>query len=145
LKLAEKPDYPKPFDDNLRNLQFRDIFFTKIPRALRFNDRVSMMYGTELREPFLDYRLVEYAFSQPLEFKIQNGLQKFLLREIVSEYLSDNISYAPKRPLQTPQREWLGNELKDYVDDEIKKIEDSKYSSWFEIHELKQSWEEYKE
>jgi asparagine synthase (glutamine-hydrolysing) len=145
LKLAEKPEYPTPFENDLLNLQFRDIFYTKIPRALRFNDRVSMMYSTELREPFLDYRLVEYAFSQPLEYKIQNGIQKFLLREIVSEYLSDTISYAPKRPLQTPQREWLGNELRDYVDTEINKIVDSSYSQWFDIKELKKSWKEYKE
>jgi asparagine synthase (glutamine-hydrolysing) len=48
----------EPFPDPLRNLQYRDIRFTKIPRALRFNDRVSMRSSTELREPFLDHRLV---------------------------------------------------------------------------------------
>ena len=56
--LAEKPSYPAPFDNQLQNLQYRDLFYTKIPRALRFNDRISMAYSTELREPFLDYRLV---------------------------------------------------------------------------------------
>ncbi|MDG2280836.1 MAG: asparagine synthase (glutamine-hydrolyzing), partial [Flavicella sp.] len=105
--LAEKPEYPKPFDDDLLNKQYRDLFYTKIPRALRFNDRVSMASSTELREPFLDYRLVEFAFAQPLEYKIKDKIQKYVLRDIVSEFLSDNISYAPKRPLQTPQREWL--------------------------------------
>ena len=57
--------------------------------------------------------------------------KKFLLREIVSDYLKDSITYAPKRPLQTPQREWLGNELKDYVENQLALIEKSEYDNWF--------------
>ena len=141
--LAEKPEYPKPFDDDLLNKQYRDLFYTKIPRALRFNDRVSMASSTELREPFLDYRLVEFAFAQPLEYKIKDKIQKYVLRDIVSEFLSDNISYAPKRPLQTPQREWLGEDLTGFVSSEIQKIETSEYASWFDLEELKLEWEKY--
>ena len=136
IALSQKPIYPKPF---------KDLFYTKIPRALRFNDRVSMAYSTELREPFLDYRLVELAFAQPLEYKIKDGIQKYVLRDIVSEYLSDSITYAPKRPLQTPQREWLANELHELVDKKIEKIEKSNYKSWFDIEELKKEWQNYVE
>jgi len=143
LKLAEKPTYATPFKDDILNKQYRDLFYTKIPRALRFNDRVSMASSTELREPFLDYRLVEYAFAQPLEHKIKNGIQKYLLRGIVSEHLSDSISYAPKRPLQTPQREWLGNELREFVTIELEKIEKSNYASWFDMEKLKKEWRDY--
>ena len=128
LKRAKKPEYPKPFDDDLLNLQFRDLFYTKIPRALRFNDRISMANSTELREPFLDYRLVEFAFAQPLSYKIKDGIQKYLLRSLTSEYLSDTITYAPKRPLQTPQREWLATDLKDWVQ---LKIDSLKNVDWF--------------
>ncbi|NQY05948.1 MAG: asparagine synthase (glutamine-hydrolyzing), partial [Flavobacteriaceae bacterium] len=105
LKLKEKTAYPQPFENRIQNLQYRDLFYTKIPRALRFNDRVSMAFSTELREPFLDYRMVELAFAQPDGHKINNGQSKYLLRSIVSQHLSDAITYAPKRPLQTPQRE----------------------------------------
>ena len=145
IALSQKPIYPKPFKDELLNKQYRDLFYTKIPRALRFNDRVSMAYSTELREPFLDYRLVELAFAQPLEYKIKDGIQKYVLRDIVSEYLSDSITYAPKRPLQTPQREWLANELHELVDKKIEKIEKSNYKSWFDIEELKKEWQNYVE
>jgi len=144
LKRAKKPIYPTPFNDDLLNKQYRDLFYTKIPRALRFNDRISMANSTELREPFLDYRLVEYAFAQPIEYKIKNGIQKYLLREIVADYLSDSITLAPKRPLQTPQREWLGYELKDYVSKQIEMIETSEFSEWFKLDELKLEWEKYK-
>ena len=145
LSKAKKPTYPNPFEDELLNKQYRDLFFTKIPRALRFNDRVSMAYSTELREPFLDYRLVEYAFAQPYEYKIKNGIQKYLLRELVSEYLDDSITNSPKRPLQTPQREWLGNELKDYVETKIDNLKDSDFSSWFDFDEMSYEWQKYKD
>ncbi|NQX84804.1 MAG: asparagine synthase (glutamine-hydrolyzing) [Flavobacteriaceae bacterium] len=143
LELAKKPVYPTPFDDEVLNKQYRDLFYTKIPRALRFNDRVSMAASTELREPFLDYRLVEYAFAQPLEYKVKEGVQKFLLRAIVSEYLSDSISYAPKRPLQTPQREWLGEELKVLVTKKIEKLKTTNFVSWFNVEELDREWKNY--
>ena len=145
LSIAKKPIYPTPFENELLNKQYRDLFYTKIPRALRFNDRVSMAYSTELREPFLDYRLVEYAFAQPYEYKIKNGVQKYLLRELVSEYLDDSITNSPKRPLQTPQREWLGNELSDYVESKIKIVKNSDFSTWFNVDEMSNEWQKYKD
>lgn len=116
---AEKEVYERPFDNDLQNLQYRDLFYTKIPRALRFNDRISMMHSTELREPFLDYRLVELSFAQNVAMKFQDGQTKWLLRDLVKEYLGDTIALAPKRALQTPQREWIAKELKPYFSEKI--------------------------
>ena len=118
--LAIKPQYPEPFGEKLLNLQYRDLFFTKIPRALRFNDRASMQYSTELREPFLDHRLVEMAFALPRHSKIHEGNGKYLLRKVTSSLLPDSIRFAPKRALQTPQREWLAHELLDWADARVK-------------------------
>jgi len=143
-KLANlKPNYPKPFNDKVKNLQYRDLFYTKIPRALRFNDRASMKASVELREPFLDYRMVELAFVQPLEYKIKNNQQKYMLRKLVAQYLSDKITYAPKRPLQTPQREWLSGKLHIFVEKNIEKLLDSPYSNWFEKDKLIHEWKKY--
>ena len=128
-----KTDYPKPFEDHLLNLQYRDLFCTKIPRALRFNDRISMMYGTELREPFLDYELVEYVFSRPTNFKIKAGIQKWMLRKIAEKFLQKDLVLAPKRPLQTPQREWLSEDLKAWVSAEVEVL---KHNPWFDSKAL---------
>lgn len=135
--------YPKPFDNEMQNMQYRDLFYTKIPRALRFNDRVSMAASTELREPFLDHDLVAFAFAQKPEYKISDGKTKFMLREIVSKHLSDTITYAPKRPLQTPQREWLGDELQFFVSEQLTKLLDSEYAKWFDKDNLKNEWNKY--
>ena len=136
LVKAEKPVYPSPFDDAILNKQYRDLFYTKIPRALRFNDRISMAFSTELREPFLDYRLVELAFSLPLDFKIRKEQTKWMLREIASEYLADDLVFAPKRALQTPQREWLATDLNEWVKQCFVEIEKSPFSRWFNEDEL---------
>jgi asparagine synthase (glutamine-hydrolysing) len=145
LAKAEKPIYPKPFEDEMLNKQYRDLFYTKIPRALRFNDRISTAFSTELREPFLDYRLVEFAFSLPLEFKIKKGITKYMLREIASEYLADDLVFAPKRALQTPQREWLADDLKEWVQACFEEMEQSKYSTWFNREAVEKEWQEYQE
>lgn len=104
-----------PFDDELRNLQYRDIRFTKIPRALRFNDRISMQSSTELREPFLDHRLVELALRQPARRKLADGKSKWFLRRIAGKLTPRGVVEAPKRPLQTPQREWLQGPLREWL------------------------------
>ncbi len=113
--LAQPLEAPAPYSDRLRNLQYRDIVCTKLPRALRFNDRVSMRASTELREPFLDHRMVELALRQPAERKIRGSVGKWFLRQIASQSLPTRVVEAPKRALQTPQREWLRGPLRDWV------------------------------
>ena len=138
--LAREVSYPEPFGDTLLDKQFRDLYYTKIPRALRFNDRVSMMHSTELRDPFLDYRLVELAFAQKKEMKIRNDQGKWLPRQMVKHVLG-NIALAPKRPLQTPQREWIGGPLSDFVEERVCKL---RTFPWFEKNALDQEWSNYK-
>jgi asparagine synthase (glutamine-hydrolysing) len=109
--LAITPDPARPAGDALRDLQYRDLRAAKIPRALRFNDRVSMLFSRELREPFLDHRVVELGLRQPALRKIRDGRGKWLVREVAARILPASISFAPKRPVQTPQREWLRGPL----------------------------------
>jgi asparagine synthase (glutamine-hydrolysing) len=101
---------------------------------------VSMMYSTELREPFLDYRLVELAFAQETGMKIRNNVRKWTLRNIASRYLNADITQAPKRALQTPQREWLAGVLKPMVDKSLAVLSDH---NWFNPDELKKEWDAY--
>lgn len=142
-ELAEPFEAPEPFGDSLRNLQFRDTRYTKIPRALRFNDRVSMRSSTELREPFLDHRLFELAFRQPPERKIQGDTQKWLLRKIVARLLPDGVVEAPKRPLQTPQREWLREELRDWAESRIETALEHFGGQWLDSRSVRLEWMDY--
>jgi asparagine synthase (glutamine-hydrolysing) len=65
---------------------------------LRFNDRISMRVSTELREPFLDHRLVELAMRQSPERKINESVRKWLLRRLTRQLLCSQSSKRPNVP-----------------------------------------------
>ncbi|MCI0336615.1 MAG: asparagine synthase (glutamine-hydrolyzing) [Acidobacteria bacterium] len=142
-ELAEQLNVPRVFSDPLRNLQYRDARYTKLPRALRFNDRISMRVSTELREPFLDHRLFELALRQPFERKIFNGMHKWLLRQIAERLLPAGIREAPKRPVQTPQREWLRGPLREWANDLIMTAINSFAGQWLNAEAVRKAWHSY--
>jgi asparagine synthase (glutamine-hydrolysing) len=129
------------FPDQLRNLQLRDTVMTKLPRALRYNDRISMRASTELREPFLDHRLFELALRQPPERKIRDGAHKWLLRALVTDLLPASVLDAPKRPVQTPQREWLRGPLREWATALIEHA--LARPGWFHAPEVRRQWGEF--
>lgn len=114
----KKLNFPEPFNSHLLNAQYRDLRYTKLPRVLRFNDHVSMFYSRELRVPFLDHRLVEFCFQLPAKFKINQGVHKFLMREMMQDYLPEIIKNKPKKAFGAIQTEWL----RDYHKKEVMEI-----------------------
>jgi len=144
FRLAAKPvSFRQPFPDLLRNLQYRDVRYSKMPRALRFNDRVSMRASIELREPFLDHRLFELAFRQPLERKLCNGTGKWLIRQGGSRLLPLRLVEAPKRPVSTPQREWLRGPLQSWASDCIERALEEYGDTWLNSAAVRSSWKSY--
>lgn len=144
LALAEPFAPAAPFAERLRNLQYRDLRHTKIPRALRFNERISMRSSTELREPFLDHRLVELALRQPADRKIRDGVHKWMLRRIVADLMPRGVVEAPKRPLQTPQREWLRGPLAGWATDCIERGLAAR-PGWLDAASVRREWRHYLE
>lgn len=61
-------------------------------------DRMSMFSGLEVRVPFCDYRIAEYLYGVPWEFKDYNGQEKGLLRQAMGDYLPDEVRYRKKSP-----------------------------------------------
>lgn len=61
-------------------------------------DRMSMYHGLEVRVPFCDYRIAEYMYAVPWEFKDYNGQEKGLLRYAMAGYLPDEILHRKKSP-----------------------------------------------
>lgn len=114
---ATETVYPTPFNDQLMNALYRDLTETKLVRVLRMNDRKAMAHGVELRQPFLDYRLVEFAMRLPADVKIKNGFGKYILRQAMDKKLPQEIVWAKKRPVVTPQREWMQTHLKRWVEE----------------------------
>jgi asparagine synthase (glutamine-hydrolysing) len=66
---------------SIKKESYRELIFTSLPMLLHWEDRDSMAHSVESRVPFLDYRVVEFIFSLPDEFKIRRETTKIILRE----------------------------------------------------------------
>ena len=108
------PYFESEFKSHLTNLLYRDLRYTKLPRVLRMNDRLSMAFSRELREPYIDHRIVEFIFSLSSSQKIRNGQTKFILRNAMKKLLPDEIRCRSKQAVVTPQREWTRTCLKTF-------------------------------
>ena len=100
-------------------------------------DRMSMAHSLEVRVPFLDHRIVEFAATLPINYKIRNGQTKYLLKQSMGRYLPKDIIKKPKQGFTPPIKEWLKNDLKDFTMDLLlssKKIND--YIQYDKIEEL---------
>lgn len=117
LKRAAKPRhvFPAPFNSHLQNMQYRDIFHTKLPRVLHSADRAAMAYGVEQRVPLIDYRLIELGLGATAGQKINNGVQRFFMRQAARKILPPYVRNAPKRSVPSPQRNWFKKELRPWV------------------------------
>lgn len=80
-------------------------------------DRMSMAASLELRVPFLDYRLVEFAATIPSKYKIRRGEGKYLLKKMMEGILPDEIIYRKKMGFPTPLKRMFETELRDYAAD----------------------------
>lgn len=103
---------PTPYQDHLRNALYRDLRHVKLPRVLRMNDRLSMASSRELREIYLDHRVMEFLFRLPAELRIHGSQSKHLLRATMAGRLPDAVRLEPKRAVVTPQREWFRGPLR---------------------------------
>lgn len=79
-------------------------------------DRASMAYSVEVRSPFLDYRVIEFARTLPMHFKYEKGRQKKILRDILKEYIPEEIFDQPKQGFSVPIRNWMRKELREEFD-----------------------------
>lgn len=80
-------------------------------------DRASMAYSVEIRSPFLDYRIVEFARKLPMEYKYDGQTTKKILKDILSDYLPAELIDLPKRGFAIPLEYWLRGSLKqDFLD-----------------------------
>lgn len=109
-----------------KNLFQHDLYcsltFSALREYLRYEDRNSMAFSLETRLPFMDYQIIEFGYSLPNNFKIENGINKKILRQVAKGIVPDKIiNRSDKMGFVSPQEEWQKTILKEYMDDIIVK------------------------
>lgn len=104
----------------LNQILFEDFHIRTLPMILRNFDRASMAHGVEIRAPFLDWRLVTFAFSLPTESKVGGGWTKRILREAMKGLLPDPIRLRrSKIGFTNPMMQWIQGPLKPFILDSV--------------------------
>jgi asparagine synthase (glutamine-hydrolysing) len=80
-------------------------------------DRAAMAASLECRTPFLDHRVVEFAWSLPMDFKLRNSQTKWILRNVLHRHVPKALVERPKSGFAVPLDGWLRGALKDWAED----------------------------
>ncbi|MGH8381174.1 asparagine synthase (glutamine-hydrolyzing) [Pseudomonas sp.] len=70
-------------------------------------DRMGMAVSLEARTPFLDYRMMEFAFRMPGSLKLKDGVTKYLYKKAVAPLIGENLAYRKKQMFTVPVGEWF--------------------------------------
>ena len=98
-------------------------------------DRATMSVSLEGREPLLDHRIIEFAAQLPEEYKYLDGNKKRIFKDIVNKYVPKEIMDRPKTGFSMPINNWLKDDLRFLVEDNLN---DSMDKSFFNIRFISQ-------
>ena len=105
-------------------------------------DRMSMASSLEVRCPFLDHHLLEFAATVPSSLKLRDGEKKYILKKSLEPYLPDSILYRRKQGFEVPLVTWFASSLKPYIQREL--IDDpGVLGVWFDPAYVRRLWEEF--
>lgn len=101
-----------------------DILYTDMQLVLPNDmlmkvDLMSMANGLEVRVPFLDHEVVDFAFSLPDEYKINNRIRKRVLQDAFRDILPRQLYNRPKKGFEVPLLKWFRGEMKSLITDDL--------------------------
>ncbi|RYF32460.1 MAG: asparagine synthase, partial [Cytophagaceae bacterium] len=109
-------------------------------------DRAAMSVGLETRVPFLDHRLVEWAWQLPLDYKVrrENGATKtkWILREMLFKQVPRNLIERPKQGFGVPIGSWLRGPLRSWAESLLGEAK-LEQDGFFNVAAVRKKWSEH--
>jgi|AntRauTorckE6833_2_1112554.scaffolds.fasta_scaffold01276_2 asparagine synthase (glutamine-hydrolysing) len=137
-----------PVDNFIEQMMGLDLIAYIPNDILTKVDRASMANSLEVRVPLLDHRIVEFACKLPLEYKFSSNQPKWILRQLLYQYVPPKLLDRPKMGFRTPVEEWIKGPLKNWATDLLSDQELSKHgflNNEFIHHAMKQHIENDKD
>ena len=112
------------FDDARHHDRINQALYLDMQLLLSGNnlvkpDRMGMAVSLEARTPFLDYRMMEFAFRMPGELKLKDGVTKYLYKKAVEPLIGTDLAYRKKQMFTVPVGEWFRDAKRDYCRERI--------------------------
>ncbi|MES2838112.1 MAG: asparagine synthase (glutamine-hydrolyzing) [Bacteroidota bacterium] len=131
-----KSGFINPESKDLNNFLLKDVNLVLPNDMLTKVDWMSMNNSLEVRTPFLDYRVVEFAFSIPASFKIDAKSQKKILKDTFSDELPHELLHRNKQGFEVPLLKWFKGDLKSWIENDLlskKFVEEQNIFNYSEI------------